>query len=115
MKSNKVLKQIKNNKVFIEAYYDENITIKDFYGKYSEQSLKEGWSIFEADNRFLLERDDESCIFKNDFEAWNFVVINSLKGSKMHLDALSMLKKYSRKEYDTIMKYTKKLQIIYSF
>ena len=115
MKSDNVFKNTKNNQAFIEAYYDENITIEDFYGKYSEQSLKEGWSIFEADNGFLLERDDESCIFKNDFEAWNFVVINSLKGSKMHLETLSMLKNHSRKEYDTIMENTKKLQNIYSF
>tara|TARA_B100000073_G_scaffold218021_1_gene181362 strand:+ start:161 stop:337 length:177 start_codon:yes stop_codon:yes gene_type:complete len=52
---------------------------------------------------------------QNDIEAWNFVVVNSLKGSKMHLETLSMLKNHSREEYDTIMENTKKLQNIYSF
>lgn len=115
MKSDNFFKHTENNQAFIEAYYDENITIEDFYEKYLEQSFKEGWSIFVLDGVFLLQRDDESCTFQNDIEAWNFVVVNSLKGSKMHLETLSMLKNHSREEYDTIMENTKKLQNIYSF
>tara|TARA_Y100001956_G_C4113888_1_gene183878 strand:+ start:82 stop:429 length:348 start_codon:yes stop_codon:yes gene_type:complete len=115
MKSNNVLKHTKNNQAFIEAYYDENITIEEFQKKYMEKAFKEGWAIFESDYGLSLERDDESCIFKNDLEAWNFVVVNSLKGSKMHIEALSLLKNHSKEEYYSIMENTKKLQNIYSF
>lgn len=95
--------------------HNSNITIEEFQKKYMEKTFKEGWAIFESDYGLSLERDDESCIFKNDLEAWNFVVINSLKGSKMHLETLSMLKNHSRKEYDSIMEHTEKLRNIHSF
>ncbi len=65
MKSDNFFKHTENNQVFIEAYYDENITIEDFYEKYLEQSFKEGWSIFVLDGVFLLQRDDESCIYES--------------------------------------------------
>ncbi len=91
------------------------MTIEEFQNKYLEQTFKEGWAIFESDNGLSLERDDEACIFEGDLEAWHFVVTHSLKGSTMHIEALSLLKKYSEKEYYTIMENTKKLQNIYSF
>lgn len=95
--------------------HNSNITLKEFQDKYLDQTFEEGWAIFESDRGLSLERDDEACIFKDDLEAWNHVVLQSLKGSKMHFEALSVLNKFSKFEYDLIMKETKKLKNIYHF
>lgn len=108
---------MKNYPNIIEYFQTKYLkkALEDFQTKYLKKALHEGWSIFESDYGLSLEKDDESCIFENDFKAWEFVVFKSLNGSKMHIEALRLLKKYSEKEYNFIMEETKKIQKIHSF
>lgn len=55
------------------------------------QALLEGWSMFEVDGRWQLQRDDEAKKFESDAEAIIFVASKANEGSDYHMRAIEMI------------------------
>lgn len=56
-----------------------------------EQSVSEGWDVFNVDGRMMLQRCDEAEIFETDLDALLFVAEQALKGSVYHRNALEKI------------------------
>jgi hypothetical protein len=52
------------------------------------QAIAEGWSLFEVEGRYQLQKDDEAGKFDTDAAAIVFVSLQAAAGSQYHWDAL---------------------------
>ena len=71
------------------------------------QIESEGWAIFEIDahgKNVQIQKTDEGDVFKNDKEAWGFVIEKAIKGFSLHGYILSELKIKSPNEFQMIAK-----------
>lgn len=55
------------------------------------QALLEGWSLFDVDGRWQLQRVDEDKKFESDAEAIIFVASKANEGSEYHMRAIEMI------------------------
>lgn len=72
----------------------------------NSQAEKEGWGIFvlsPGDTSFQLQKCDDTSVFEDDADAWEFVVCKAEGGSAYHRAALEFLKTYSPAEYQAIV------------
>jgi len=65
----------------------------DWTASDAENATREGWNIFDCDDRKEIQRDDEALIFKNDIEATQFVKNQAANGDALALRAIAYLKK----------------------
>src|SRR5262249_16913248 len=56
--------------------------------KDSQEAVKQGWDMFQEDEIFQIEREDESNTFPDDIDALNFVIEQASKGDRLALKAL---------------------------
>lgn len=72
-----------------------------------ERAIGEGWAIFEciglSHEQWRIERMDEADIFKDDEEAWSYVINAALmQGSDYHLTALKIIEILNPAEFERI-------------
>ena len=72
-----------------------NVTFEGFVA-WEYDTAMEGWRVaYHGEGEFLIEREDMpdqgAIIFRNDHEAWDFVVSRALAGSEMHKKALAIV------------------------
>jgi hypothetical protein len=73
----------------------------------NELAEKEGWFISETNHipsDWQLQRSDEDQVFKDDKEAYKFVVLKAMGGSEYHISALRFLCEHAPKEFELVCK-----------
>ncbi|MGJ4953116.1 hypothetical protein [Bradyrhizobium sp. HKCCYLS20291] len=73
----------------------------------NNRAFDEGWGIFECSGSengpYQLQKLDESDKFRNDIEAWRYVVEVADRESEYHQKALAFLAEHSPFEHQTIL------------
>lgn len=72
-----------------------------------EQQETEGYAFFDCEDGFSFQRNDEMMLFKDDFEAWRFVLLKSIN-SQFHEKIVNYVKQHIPNEYKELT--TKKIQ-----
>lgn len=60
----------------------------------------EGWGLFTTeDNEIQVQRFQEAEIFKDDNDAWHYIITAAIEGSEFHIDFLKHLKEIAPDEH----------------
>lgn len=67
----------------------------------------EGWAIFDGDSGLRIEKDDDAGILRSDDDAYRLVLQRASYGSKLHLDALEVIKGHAPLEWANIVEFVR--------
>jgi len=63
-----------------------------------------GFDIFESEDGYQLQIEDDEDVFKNDYEAWAFIWGRSQKGSDVHQKIIDFIRQENIEEYRLLSK-----------
>lgn len=96
---------VATNISIVSEEQDHNASIKYPMTNYQfDKANEEGWILAENEAcQIQIQRSAEVAIFKNDTEAWQYIIKEAMSGSEFHLAVINGIKEQNRKEYEAMI------------